>query len=373
MSAGYASRLSEYNNKGICGLPEKKETARSLTVKTNQLVDLVRNAKHVVLLTGAGISTSAGIPDFRGPKGIWTLEEKQRKRKERLEAVARKRNRSAEAKAKTELLEQVVGNSGTTNVRNSKDDDNACEGASKRQKTDKEGPRGPVPSSLPVSTTTTTITTSPTPTVASGPKMDFTDAKPTKTHRAICKLVELGYVQFVVTQNVDGLHKKSGLSRDHHAVLHGCVFTETCEKCETEHFRDFDVGGMSFQRTGRKCETNNGCDGHLVDSLLDWEDELPEFDFDRAVYHSEKADLAIALGTSLRIEPAGGLPARANKFAIVNLQVTPYDGQSKLIIRAPVDGVMDELLKRLGHPDWDQDEGKNVQIERLWKRPKPFL
>ena len=47
-----------------------------LDVKIAEFVKLFRESKHIVFHTGAGVSTAAGIPDFRGPKGVWTLEEK---------------------------------------------------------------------------------------------------------------------------------------------------------------------------------------------------------------------------------------------------------------------------------------------------------
>lgn len=296
MSDSYASRLSEYPNKGVCGLPESFDSERALTVKMKKLIQWVKEAKHTAVLSGAGISTSSGIPDFRGPNGIWTLEQEKKK-------------------------------------------------VNKKRKLTKNGANN-----------------------ASAPKVTFDTATPTLTHRALTQMVLKNQLHFIVTQNVDGLHRRSGLSRDHHAVLHGCVFTEYCEDCRVEHFRDNEVKGMSFDKTGRSCDK---CGGALRDTLLDWEDELPEFDWERAQAHCEESDIVLALGTSLRIEPAGSLPTLGKRFVIVNLQVTPYDQKADLIIRAPVDKVMTKLLEGLGHgSDWEET-AEPTTIERYWKQPKP--
>ena len=69
MSASYAGRLSAYSNKGVCGLPESRDTPRAYKVKVDALVETIKWASRIVIFTGAGVSTSAGIPDFRGPKG----------------------------------------------------------------------------------------------------------------------------------------------------------------------------------------------------------------------------------------------------------------------------------------------------------------
>ncbi|OXM60310.1 SIR2 family NAD-dependent protein deacylase [Amycolatopsis vastitatis] len=37
-----------------------------------KLIDRIRGAKRIAALTGAGISTASGIPDYRGPEGVWT-------------------------------------------------------------------------------------------------------------------------------------------------------------------------------------------------------------------------------------------------------------------------------------------------------------
>ena len=44
------------------------------TAELDKIASLLRDARNVVLLTGAGISTESGIPDFRGPNGVWTKD-----------------------------------------------------------------------------------------------------------------------------------------------------------------------------------------------------------------------------------------------------------------------------------------------------------
>eukprot|EP00536_Pseudo-nitzschia_multiseries_P017781 jgi/Psemu1/154796/gw1.1809.15.1 len=283
MSAGYASRLSEYPNKGTVGLPESYDSSRALSMKLKHLVKAVKESKYTVVLTGAGISTASGIPDFRGPDGIWTKEkERQRLEKKKLTSPNRKRK---------------------------------------------------------LSETTTTPASSPSAETQN--EHMFARAKPSLTHHAITKLVEDGKIKYCVTQNVDGLHRRSGLSRNHHSTVHGCIFTEKCARCGFEYFGDKELGGLSFQPTGNRCgKCVDG--GDMRDTLLDWED--PVLDMERVQAQCEKADLILCLGTSLRIEPVGSLPLLADNFVIVNLQATPKDKMAAQIIRAKVDDVMESLM-----------------------------
>ena len=52
--------------------PEPSRTPREPTPRSRPLGPVLAAARRVVVLTGAGISTDSGIPDFRGPQGVWT-------------------------------------------------------------------------------------------------------------------------------------------------------------------------------------------------------------------------------------------------------------------------------------------------------------
>ena len=386
MSAGYAERLKEYPNKGKCGLPENYDTSRSLTSKISTLANLLNESSYTVVLTGAGISTSAGIPDFRGPNGIWTREQ------ERLKLLHKQ-------KKKRKRVE-------SDNKNNNDDDDGDQIIVEQLQQHDREEE----------SSNNNESSSSP----------SFVAAKPTVTHRALAHLITTKrpkndnnndnnnnnshYLQHIITQNIDGLHGKTTLPRSHLSILHGDIFTEKCPKCHTEYIRNYEISTIGLQPTGRYCTTVVGdppgsCSGALIDTLLDWEDALPEVDWERSQEECARAELILCLGTSLRIEPAGGLCSlgtsdgfldagadewdlndvdtddgggdaakekskkskkkkgkrRKQKqpkklgYVIVNLQETPYDDQAALVIRAKVDDVMERLMCKLGYGSgWDR-------------------
>jgi len=46
-----------------------------MTPDTARLANLIADAEHILLVTGAGISTSSGIPDYRGPQGVWKTQQ----------------------------------------------------------------------------------------------------------------------------------------------------------------------------------------------------------------------------------------------------------------------------------------------------------
>lgn len=94
-------------------------------------------------------------------------------------------------------------------------------------------------------------------------------ALPSYTHMAIYTLYKENYVKYLISQNPDGVHMKSGFPRKNMSELHGNTAIEKCEKCHKEHLRDFYIEGDNKHRTGYLCEDEK-CGGQLLDTIVNF-------------------------------------------------------------------------------------------------------
>jgi len=184
------------------------------------------------------------------------------------------------------------------------------------------------------------------------PKAHSGEAQPTATHMSIVKLMQSGFLKYLISQNCDGLHIKSGIPPENISELHGSSCVEACANCGKVFYRNFSVRSTrnNMKLTGRRCTS---CNTPLRYSSVAFGQSLPDLCLARAELHSEKSDLAICLGTSMTVSPACDLPVAgkqknpSHSLCIVNLQHTPYDSQCAIRIYHKVDTVMSMLMGML--------------------------
>jgi len=265
MSSFYSDNLSSYHDKGKLGQPEIFEDEKEVLKKSKILAELIQSSNIITVHTGAGISTSCGIPDFRGPKGVWTLE--------------------------------------------------------------KEGKKPDV-------------------------DLNWDKACPSFTHRFLTELEKIGKLQYLISQNVDGLHMKSGFPRDKLAELHGNFFVQHCNSCNSETVFKKSCVSLGKKPTGKLCQKKNKksgkrCLGSLHDSVLDWDQALPEKKLEISEKICKKSDLTIIAGSSMQIQPANQLPTytkkNGGKIVIVNLQKTNLDKKADLVIHGYCDRIFESV------------------------------
>ena len=223
-----------------------------LEKRIHTLAEWLYESRHLVVFTGAGISTESGLPDFRGPEGIWTRRDKG---------------------------------------------------------------LPPKPMSL-----------------------SWDSVEPNSGHIAIVDLQEMGKLKFLISQNVDNLHLKSGISPDLLAELHGNMTKLRCTRC-----------GKKVDRSDGR--TICGCGGKLVSSVVDFGEPLPERDLRLSFEHSRKSDLFIVVGSSLVVTPAADMPLEAlrsgAKLVIINQGNTPFDHSANLRFNEEIGEVLPRAVKRL--------------------------
>lgn len=238
-----------------------------------KLVELLEAARRILVFTGAGISTASGIPDYRGPHGVWTTmrpvdyQDFLHRREARIESW--------------------------------------------RQK------------------------------LAGWPALR--DARPTAAHVAIVDLERAGRVLAVVTQNIDGLHGRAGTSAARLVELHGTGLEVECLSCHVRSPPDRHLA--DFEATGEPpvCEL---CGGLIKSATISFGQNLRQQDLDRAFAAAQAADLVLALGSTLSVQPAASIPLvaaqRGAPYVIINQGPTEHDDIAAVTLR--LEGDVGEIL-----------------------------
>jgi NAD-dependent protein deacetylase/lipoamidase len=240
--------------------------------------EVLKGADRILVFTGAGISTESGIPDFRGPEGLWTKVDPEDFHIDRFVA-----NHELRANGwKMHIAGELWGARST--------------------------------------------------------------AEPNPGHAAIKRLADAGRLAGVVTQNVDGLHAKSGLADSMVAELHGNVRSCRCLGCgqtwETEEVLQRVEAGDEDPR----CES---CGGIIKTETVMFGELLPEEEMAKAMQFLSEADAVLVVGSTVAVWPASDVvmyaAIRPIPIVIINLGATEADA----LAVAKLDSAIGETLSKL--------------------------
>lgn len=251
-----------------------------MTTAAERAASWISGAERVAALTGAGISTESGIPDFRGPNGIWTKD------------------------PAAEKLSDISWYMGDSRI---------------RVKAWRARLAHPVWA-----------------------------ATPNPAHEAFAELERIGKLQSLATQNVDGLHQRSGSSPGIVIELHGTIHEVMCMSCNERAPMQRALDRVRAGEADPACLT---CGGILKSATVSFGQSLDPDLIDRAYKMAAECDVYLAVGTSLAIYPAAGLPEAAlsngARLVIINEEPTPYDRYADTVLGGRASVVLNSLVNAL--------------------------
>jgi NAD-dependent deacetylase len=249
----------------------------AVTTELETVASWIRDARLIVVLTGAGISTESGIPDFRGPQGVWT------------------KNPDAEKAANIQYYmsdPEIRRRSWQNRSRSS-----------------------------------------------------MWQADPNAGHRALAELERKAALHTLVTQNIDRLHHRAGNSPDRIIEIHGNAHEVKCMECG---WRGPMEETLERVRAGDDDPRCTGCGGILKSATISFGENLVVADLERAQRAAQDCDLFLAIGSSLTVYPAAGLPEGAlttgARLVVINAQETPFDRFAAAVISEQLGTVLPELV-----------------------------
>jgi NAD-dependent deacetylase len=174
-------------------------------------------------------------------------------------------------------------------------------------------------------------------------------AAPNPGHHALVALERRGKLDTLVTQNVDGLHHAAGNDAERIIEIHGNARTVVCLTCDERAPMERALERVRKGEDDPACRT---CGGILKSATISFGQSLVARDLVRAEQAAHRADLLLAVGTTLGVYPAAGLVpialAAGAAVVIVNAEPTPYDRAADVVLRGSISAV----LPRIVGPDW---------------------
>lgn len=175
----------------------------------------------------------------------------------------------------------------------------------------------------------------------------WTGASPNAGHYAIAKLVEMGKVTSVITQNVDNLHQDSGVPDDKVIEVHGNASYAKCLNCG----KRYEYDDLKPRYEADEDLTCLFCEGLLKSATISFGQAMPEKEMMFAEAEAVNADLCLVLGSSLVVYPAANIPLYAKqtgaKYVIINREPTEQDALADLVVNSDIGPLMSEVMELL--------------------------
>ncbi len=161
------------------------------------------------------------------------------------------------------------------------------------------------------------------------------DVSPNATHLYLKKLEDMGKLSAIITQNIDGLHKKAGNKKVYE--IHGTIYKNHCTQCH----QFYDAEYIFYRKGIPKCEK---CGSIIKPDVVLYGEMLPDC-YEKAQYTISKADMLIVAGTSLTVQPASSLINlfQGKYLVIINKTETPYEEIANLVIHDNLKSVFEKL------------------------------
>lgn len=160
------------------------------------------------------------------------------------------------------------------------------------------------------------------------------DASPNIIHEVLKRLNDQNKLRCVITQNIDGLHKKAGLN--HVLEIHGTIYKNHCMKCGKE----YDASYIFSSDDVPLCS----CGGIIRPQVVLYGEDLNE-DYEEAIKEISSCETLIVAGSSLTVNPAASLITlfKGKRLIILNDTETSYDKYATLVIHDNLKNIFENL------------------------------